>query len=132
MSTISRRILNNLPLKIGAVFFAALLWFHTTTEKNYEYTFEVTHSEVKLPKGLKLTKKEIPPVEVRLGGKGKSLLQCFDKKALTLNIDLTNYKAGTFEYPIDPSDIVLPKTESLSVIDVIFPKFIRLQLIKKT
>ncbi len=125
-------LLNNLPMKIGAVFFASLLWFHTVTEKHYEYNFDVTNTVIQLPQGLELGTESIPEVTVRLSGKGKSLLTCFEEDALALNLDLTGYSAGSFEYPVDASRILLPKSESLSVMEVIYPKFIRLEMVKES
>ena len=122
----------NLSLKIGAIFFAALLWFHTVTEKTYDYNFEITRSVIHIPEGYRLVDDSIPNVEARLSGKGKSLLECFDENALYLDIDLSGYHAGSFEYPVDVSSIVLPKAELLSVVEIIFPRFIRLQLVKES
>jgi len=132
MLQIGKRLLHNLPLKIGALFFAALLWFHTVTDKTYEYNFEVVNSSVKLPSGYRLEDSEIPTIMVKLNGKGKGLLECFDKKSLTLDVDLTGYHAGSFEYPVDASRIILPKSGNILVAEVIFPKFIRLKLVKNT
>jgi hypothetical protein len=130
MQSIQSIFLSNLPLKIGAVFFATLLWFHTITEKNYQYNLEVTRSIIELPEGMRLVDEKIPNVEVTLYGKGKSLLECFEKGAVYLNIDLSGYSAGSFEYPVDASNVVLPKAENLSVVDIVFPKFIHLELVK--
>ncbi|MBD3170195.1 MAG: hypothetical protein GF307_11985 [candidate division Zixibacteria bacterium] len=132
MDSVSKIFLDNLPLKIGAVFFATLLWFHTVTEKNYEYNFEVERSVVQVPDGYRLAQDSIPTVEVLLGGKGKSLLECFEEEALYLDIDLSAYRAGIFEYPVEATNIILPKVDDLWVVDVVFPKFIRLELVRKS
>ncbi|MCP4632811.1 MAG: hypothetical protein GY855_07775 [candidate division Zixibacteria bacterium] len=131
MDRIGVFFVKNLPLKIGAVIFAALLWFHTVTEKTYEYNFEVTRSQIQLPEGYTLIDDTIPNIEIKLTGKGKSLLECFDPNALLLDVDLTGYNAGSFEFPVDAQNIILPKSERLAITEVIFPKFIHLHLIKK-
>ena len=132
MDGISKSLLDNLPLKIGAVFFATLLWFHTVTEKNYEHRFDIDRSVVQVPDGYRLAQDSIPTAEVLLGGKGKSLLECYDDEALYLNLDLSGYSAGSFEYPVEASNVVLPQVDNLWVIDVVFPKFIRLELVRKS
>jgi hypothetical protein len=132
MNRLSKFFVGNIPLKIGAVIVAALLWFHTITEKTYEYNFEIKKSVIKLPDGYRLAHEDIPNVEVRLSGSGKSLLECFDENALYLDIDLTGFRAGTFEYPVEASNIILPQSDELSVEEVVFPKFIRLEMVKKS
>ncbi len=86
MERLLKFFMENLSLKIGAIFFAALLWFHTVTEKTYEYNFEITRSVIQIPEGYRLVDDSIPNVEARLSGKGKSLLECFDENALFHNL----------------------------------------------
>jgi len=104
--TFKELLTSNIGWKIGGIVLALMLWFHLTTEKNYEkiYTIEIEYTG--LPDGLYVDKIEPPIVEIIIVGTGKQLALLDLAKKPKIRIDLSEMKeSGTYEYDITLKEI---------------------------
>jgi YbbR domain-containing protein len=104
--TFKELLITNIGWKIGGIVLALMLWFHLSTEKNYEeiYTIEIEYTG--LPDGFYVDKIEPPAVEVTIVGTGKQLALLDLTKKPKIRIDLsTMNEAGTYEYDITLKEI---------------------------
>lgn len=121
-------IFKNLPLKLGALFLALLLWFHATTNQTYEYTFHYPLEISNLPENLILAE-EIPSfAEVLIQGKGKQLIRLFFTKKKEIKIDASDFRAKKINYQLSLEQIDLPKEEGLIVKEIVHPKNLNLKI----
>ncbi len=127
------KIFDNLGLKFGALILALLLWFYTATEKQYEWNFKVPVSpaDVFVRPTCRLDDSPLPEVEVRLQAKGKRLFQLMFSEPLRICIDATAYRPGELDYALSPSDVVLPREQMATVLEIVAPKFLRLRILPR-
>jgi len=124
------KLLDNLWLKLGAILLACLLWLHASTDKAYEYTFNYNLKMVNLSPELILAEPVPASIEVQIYGKGKELLKLLLSKERTLRVDSQKFSAGEIELPLKKEMISLPEGLNLSVVDVVSPKTLRIDLQK--
>lgn len=124
------KLLDNLWLKLGAILLACLLWFHASTDKQYEFTFGYDLKMVNFSPELILAEPVPARVEVKIYGKGKELLKLLLSKERTLKIDAQKFSTGEIEIPLKKEMINLPEGLNLSVVDVSSPKTLKINLQK--
>src|SRR5690606_10556251 len=95
--------LHNLPLKIGAVLLAILLWVHVATNKAYEYQIELPLQLVDVPVGLIQTNAIPREATVRVQTSGKQLF-ALDARQPKLRISAAEFREGTFERELAVGD----------------------------
>jgi len=115
------KLFENLWVKIAALILATLLWFHVATEKVYlnQITLELT--QVDLPPDLVLMEPAPESVMVTVSATGKSLLRSDWKKSGT-RLVITSGRPGRFSYDINTENLLLVKSELVSLIEVIAPR----------
>jgi hypothetical protein len=127
------KIFDNFGLKFGALILALLLWFYTATEKQYEWTFKVpvTPENVFVRPTCRLDNSPLPEVEVRVQAKGKRLFQLMFSEPLRICIDATAYRPGELDYSLTLSNVILPREQMATVLEIVEPKFLRLKILPR-
>lgn len=112
---------------------ALLLWFYTATEKQYEWTFKVpvTPEDVFVRPTCRLDDSPLPEVEVRVEAKGKRLFQLMFSEPLRICVDATAYRPGELDYSLTPSNVILPREQMATVLEIVEPKFLRLKILPR-
>lgn len=113
--------LHNLPLKIGAVLLAILLWVHVATNKAYEYQIEMPIQIVNVPVGLIQTNALPQTAVVRVKTSGKQLF-ALDARHPKLRISAAEYREGTFERELIDGDAVAAFDQVYENVAVISPR----------
>jgi len=121
-------IFKNLPLKLGALFLALLLWFHATTDQIHEYTFQYPLKIVNLPENLILAEGIPSFAQVLIQGKGKQLIKFIFTKKNEIEIDGSDFRAKQVKYKLPIERINLPKEEGLVIKEIVSPKDLNLKI----
>jgi YbbR domain-containing protein len=124
------KLLDNLWLKLGAILLACLLWFHASTDKLYEYTFNYNLKMVNLSPQLILAEPLPAFARVKVYGKGKELLKLLLSKEKSLMIDAQKFSSGEIELPLRKEIVSIPEGLNLSVVDITSPKALMINLQK--
>ena len=114
---------NNLGVKIGALSVAFLLWLHVVTEKTYTYTFQVSLRPVHLAEDLIIANALPKHMHVKIRGKGKRLFWLvFSDIKIILNLQDTIQSKSRFR--LDVSDVVIPRDLDVTILEVIEPDYV--------
>jgi YbbR domain-containing protein len=118
---------SDLPLKIGAVALAFLLWVHVATNKSYEHVFEIPLKLVDIPSGLILT--STPPqflsVQVRATGKQLFGIMTSDK---VYHLDLADFKAGNHKIDLTSAQMLEILSGGYQDVELLSPQEIKITL----
>lgn len=125
--------IDNLAIKIGALFIALFLWFHAVTEKEYEVRRQVPIQITAIPKDLVLAKPVPNEALIRLKGKGKQLIApYFSQIRVTVRVD--GAKKGTKQINLSPEHVNVPHGRGTVVAEILSVRRLDLEfdsLIKK-
>ncbi len=113
--------LHNLPLKIGALLLALLLWVHVATNKPYEYQFELPLVIDNIPAGLLQTNPLPASIAVRVKTSGKQLI-VLDANQPRLRISAAEYREGTFERDLTDNDAMTSFDEVYENVTIVAPR----------
>lgn len=118
---------DNLGLKAFALLLAVLLYLHVLTDRTSERVIYFPVELAGLPDSLALAAN--PPVEVgvRLRGTGKQLLRLQYTKP-SVEVSLAGVTSGTFQRAFAPGDVPLSGTEAVSVIEIVDPPELKLEV----
>lgn len=120
------RIIDNLAIKIGALFIALFLWFHAITEKNFEVKRRASIQINAIPEGLMLAKAIPTEAVVRVKGTGKQLIILYFSD-LHLMVDATWAKKGATEIVLYPEHVAIPQGRGASVTEIVSPRKLDLE-----
>ncbi|MEO0267294.1 MAG: CdaR family protein [candidate division WOR-3 bacterium] len=122
-------IFEDFVLKIFSLLIAAILWFHSATEKTYVAERDVILEYEEVPSDITFREVPIKKIKVYFEGKGKDLLKLyFSKPKVYLN--LKEVKEGKNVLSIKESDIKISGDIKVNKI-ILNQKFINLNLEKK-
>jgi len=124
------KLVDNLWLKLGAILLACLLWFHASTDKSYEYTFSYSLELINLSPELILAEPLPAEAKVKIYGKGKEFLKFLLSKERSLKIDAREFSRGKIGLQLKKEMIDIPEGLNLSVIEVLSPKVLKINLQK--
>ncbi len=113
--------LHNLPLKIGALLLALLLWVHVATNKPYEYQFELPLVIDNIPAGLLQTNLLPTSIAVRVKTSGKQLI-VLDANQPRLRISAAEYREGNFERELTDNDAMTSFDEVYENVTIVSPR----------
>lgn len=109
--------LEDIGIKITAIFLSLIIWFHATTEKYYTYTVELPVSySYNLPDSLVLISTPPKNVRLRINAKGKTILKLKYTKSLYM-VYLGSLDLG--KNIVDMTQGAVPQVEDLEIIEVI-------------
>lgn len=112
------RIFHNIPLKILAIVFAMVLWFHVATNERYDLEVAYHIAYVNIPATLAMV--EAPPDEVgvMVRGSGKALMRLMWGER-RWPVDLSRAKAGRMQVHIETDNVPLFGIKDLEVLGLI-------------
>lgn len=116
-------LLRNGEIKLVSVLIAILLWFHVTTEKEYDMTLEVPIIITKIKKEWIITNALPKSVTIRIKGKGKDAIRMEFRKPF-VSLDLSVLPIGDYNRGLENGDLILPAGVNPSVINIVKPKTI--------
>lgn len=112
------RIFRNIPLKLLAIVFAMVLWFHVATNQRYDLEIPYTFSYVNIPTSLALVDPPVDQVSVLMRGSGKALLR-LKWGERRWPIDLSRAKVGRQQIHILADNVPLYGIKDLAVLGLI-------------
>ncbi len=118
---------SNLPLKIGAVLLAFLLWVHVATNQTYEHIFEIPFSFTNVPDGLLLTSKTPEHISIKVRGTGKQLFGLMTDD-MVYHYDLADYKAGAQVVEMSSAEVIDILSGSYEEVELLMPKRVQVRL----
>ena len=122
--------LSNLPLKIGALLLAFLLWVHVATNKTYEHIFEIPIHVVNIPDGLILTSNTPTQLSAQIRGTGKQLLGLLTDDMI-YNLDLGDFDAGNHSIEMTSAEVMDILSGGYEDVELLMPKRFQVSLEKK-
>jgi YbbR domain-containing protein len=123
-------LFDNLGLKIFALLLALLLYLHVYTDRTVEETLYFPLQLEQLPDSLTLASTPPASVGVRLRGTGKQLLRLRYFKP-PFKLSLAAVTPGTFQRALAATDVPLAGTGDVSVIGVIDPAELRIDVARR-
>lgn len=112
------RLFRNLQLKILAVIFAMILWFHVATNQRYDREIVYTINFVNIPETLALAEPPIDEVAVMMRGSGKGLMRLMWGER-RWPVDLSRAKAGRQQIPILADNVPMYGITDLEVLGLL-------------
>ncbi|HWO58079.1 MAG TPA: hypothetical protein VNN55_10980 [bacterium] len=112
------RLLRNIPLKILAIAFAMVLWFHVATNQRYDLAIRYNLSYVNIPAHLTMSEAPVGSVSVLLRGTGKALLR-LKWGECRWPLDLSRGHVGTQPIPLQRENVPLYGIKDLEVLELL-------------
>jgi len=119
-------IIDNLAIKIGALFIALFLWFHAVTEKEFEIRRQIPIQVSAVPRHLILAKPVSNEAFVRLKGKGKQLIIPFFSQ-IELLADASEAERGPVQITLAPENVDIPQGSGAVLAEIISPRKVDLE-----
>jgi YbbR domain-containing protein len=104
---VSRRIFENLGLKVSAVLIAACLWFFVTSQGQSEISLEVPLEFKDIPAELGIAGSTVKAVTLTMRGQER-FMKSLNASDLRVFLDLGKAKPGEIVYPVNKEDVKLP------------------------
>jgi YbbR domain-containing protein len=119
-------IIDNLAIKIGALFIALFLWFHAVTEKEFEIRRRVPIQVSAVPGDLILARPIPNEAVIRLKGKGKQLIIPFFSQ-IELLADASGVERGPTQITLTPENVDIPQGGGAILVEIISPRKVDLE-----
>ncbi len=118
----------NTTAKILSVMFAAILWFHISTETDYDYKVFIPITYIEPSSGYMLASKPPEETQVYLRGSGKSLFlfmlkNFFNPGGSYIPVNLAGLPKGRHQINLDKENIFLSTERDISVESIIYNSF---------
>jgi hypothetical protein len=123
-------LLDNLGLKLFALLLAALLYLHVLTDRTVEQTLYFPVQIEALPDSLALASTVPAEIGVKLRGTGKQLWRLRWTKP-PLKVSLAGVAPGLYQRSLGPADVPLSGTTDVTVIEVVDPADLRLEITRR-
>ncbi len=124
------KLFENLWLKIIALVFGLLLWFHVATEKNYTYQLYLPVSKIILKDGLTLNSSPPESLMVTVSATGKQLMR---KKwrSRGLKIIASQFTRGQYDLTLNTSNVFITSaTTDVALEEILSPSNIKISIDK--
>lgn len=112
------RIFRNIQLKILAIIFAMVLWFHVATNQSYDLEIAYELAYVNIPDSLAMVEAPVDEVAVMLRGSGKGLLRLMWGER-RWPVDLSRAKVGMQQIHIVADNVPLYGIQNLEVLGLL-------------
>jgi len=122
------KLFENFWIKIIAIIFGLLLWFHVATEKNYTYQLYLPVSEIILESGLTLNSNPPDSLMVTVSATGKQLMR---KKWRNrgLKIIASQFIKGKHDLNLNTSNVfIFSATTDVTLEEILSPKNIKISV----
>ena len=120
-------LLDNLGLKLFALLLAVLLYLHVLTERSVEETVEFPLAVTGLADSLAIATSPPATIAARLSGTGKQILRLRYLRP-PFDLSLAGVGPGTFQRAITPVDVPLPGATGVTVLEVLAPARVSLEV----
>jgi hypothetical protein len=99
----------NMGWKIGGLLLSFALWFHLTTQQQYNQTVMVEIEYANIPIGLKISPESLKSVSLEVSANGKQLIEMmyFDKINLVINLSKIK-KPGKYSIELSRDQLTIP------------------------
>jgi len=106
---VKRRFFKNPGWKIGGLLLALALWFHLTTEQQFNKQVTVDVDYINIPEGLMLSSDSQKTAIVEITASGKKLFKILYFDSVKLIVDLTDYNTpGKFSLELTRDQLTIP------------------------
>lgn len=123
-------LFDNLGLKLFALLLAVLLYLHVLTDRTVEQTLYFPVQVEALPDSLALASSVPAEIGVKLRGSGKQLWRLRWTKP-PLKVSLAGVAPGMFQRSLGPADVPLSGTTDVTVLEVVDPSELRLEVTRR-
>ncbi len=122
------KLFENLWIKVIALVFGLLLWFHVATEKTYTYQLYLPVSEIILENGLTLNTTPPDSLKVTVSATGKQLMR--KKWRLRgLKIIASQFGTGNYDYNLNSSNVSFSSTTTdVTLEEILSPSNINISI----
>lgn len=104
-----RRFFKNLGWKVGGLLLALALWFHLTTEQQFNKQITVDVDYINIPEGLMLSTDSQKAAIIEITASGKELFKILYFDNIKLIVDLANYNTpGKFSFELTRDQLTIP------------------------
>jgi hypothetical protein len=99
----------NMGWKIGGLLLSFALWFHLTTQQQYNQTVMVEIEYINIPIGLKIAPESLKTVSLEVSANGKQLIEMiyFDTIRLVVNLSKIK-KPGKYSIELSREQLNIP------------------------
>jgi YbbR domain-containing protein len=124
-------ILENLGLKLTAVFLSIVLWIFVTSRGQSEISFDVPIEFKDIPPGLEIVNHSVKVISLNMRGQER-LLKNTKPADISVSLDLSKAKKGESTYYVHREDIRLPHAITVTNINPSNVKVTTEETVKKT
>src|SRR4030042_3516539 len=124
-------ILENLGLKLTAVFLSIVLWIFVTSRGQSEISFDVPIEFKDIPQGLEIVTHSVKVISLNMRGQER-LLKNIKPADISVSLDLSKAKKGEGTYYVHREDIRLPHAITVSNFNPSNVKVTTEETVKKT
>jgi hypothetical protein len=106
---VKRRLFKNLGWKVGGLLLALALWFHLTTEQQFNKQMTVNIDYINISEGLMLSPDSQKSAIIEITANGKELFKILYFDSVKLVIDLSDYnEPGNFSLKLSRDQLTIP------------------------
>lgn len=106
-----RRLFKNLGWKVGGLLLALALWFHLTTEQQFNKQMTVSIDYINISEGLMLSPNSQKSAIIEITANGKELFKILYFDSVKLVIDLSDYnEPGNFSLELSRDQLTIPSS----------------------
>jgi YbbR domain-containing protein len=124
-------ILENLGLKLTAVFLSIVLWLFVTSRGQSEISLDVPIEFKDIPTGLEIVSQSVKGISLNMRGQER-LLKNIKPSDISVSLDLSKAKPGESTYYIQQEDVRLPRAVTVTNINPSSVKVITEETVRKT
>jgi YbbR domain-containing protein len=125
-----KMLLDNLGLKITAVFLSILLWIFVTSRGQSEMSLDVPLEFRGIPQGLEIVSQSVKVISLNMRGQER-LLKNVKPSDIIVSLDLSKAKPGDSTYYIHREDIQLPNAITVTNINPSNVKVVTEETVRK-
>jgi hypothetical protein len=106
---VRRKLFKNLGWKLGGLVLALILWFHLTTEQQFQKEIVVDIKYINLPKNLELAPESQKLAYLRITANGKVLFRLLYLDKIELIMDLSDFSSpGRYFRKLTRDQLTIP------------------------
>jgi hypothetical protein len=108
---VKTKIFKNMGWKVGGLLLSFALWFHLTTQQQYNQTLRVGIEYLNMPAGLQITQESLKSIPVEILANGKQLLELIYIDPVKIIVDLSKIKKpGKYSIEISREQLTIPSS----------------------
>jgi YbbR domain-containing protein len=128
--SLKNTLTKHVGLKLASLFLSLVVFVHVYTEQEREWSLDAPLDIIGVAQDLCFVSPPPKTVSVKVRGRGKDLIKLRLEGARAV-VDVANAKAGPLKRVLSGSDIIIPPNLEVTVVDVVAPKVLDLELDSK-